>query len=162
MVKQPKPEKNKGEETALDYGLTLLEKRDYSIRELGEKLRGKGFDESETQKSVSRLSEWGYLDDHKLSRRIIERFLEEERSREYIRRRLEKAGIEEGTLQVELDLLYPAEKEREIVLKQWESLRQNSGSNHPTSKEKTKWANKLCRRGFPLTLLEALLSSEEF
>lgn len=161
MVKQQKPGKNEEEETALDYSLTLLEKRDYSIRELSEKLQGKGFNESETQKSVSRLSEWGYLDDHKLSRRIIERFLEEERSREYIRRRLEKAGIEEGTFQVELDLLYPAEKEREIILRQWENLRQKSGSNQPTFKEKTKWASKLCRRGFPSTLLEALLSSEE-
>ncbi len=54
---------------ALDYAFRLLERRDYTVKQIRDKLRFKEYSQDEIKKTISRLLELGYLDDEKYARR---------------------------------------------------------------------------------------------
>jgi len=56
---------------ALDYIFRLLERRDYTVKQIRDKLRFKEYSQDEIKKTVSRLLELDYLDDEKYARRWV-------------------------------------------------------------------------------------------
>lgn len=55
-------------ESAHSYGLKLLAMRAYSIRDMGRKLQGRGYDEAEVAGTVASFTESGLLDDERFAR----------------------------------------------------------------------------------------------
>ncbi len=69
-----------------DKALELLGRRNHFLRELATKLRGRGYEESEVDEVLGRLTSLGYLNDHQ----AVEQFVRQRLARGPIgRRRLE-------------------------------------------------------------------------
>lgn len=150
----------KRSQTALEWALTLLGRKDFSVRELRTALEKRGFAEEEITEALKRIRNWGYLDDRDFTRRRIEKFLREGKSRSYIKYRLESYEIPLSIISEELNRLYPPEKEREVLSSWWEKLR-SQVRGRPAVKEKTKWARKMLTAGFAPEDVQACYEQEE-
>ena len=60
----------KPKKSATEYMVDLLAKKDYSTRQLTEKLRAKGYSGEETDGAIDKALEWGYLDDLRVAKNI--------------------------------------------------------------------------------------------
>ncbi len=60
----------KPKKSATEYMVDLLAKKDYSTRQLTEKLRAKGYSSEETEAAIDKALEWGYLDDLRVATNI--------------------------------------------------------------------------------------------
>lgn len=54
--------------SAVGFMVDQLAKKDYSVRQLAEKLRSKGYDREEIQSAIHKALEWGYLDDRRVAK----------------------------------------------------------------------------------------------
>lgn len=54
--------------SAVQFMVDELAKRDYSARQLTEKLRSKGYSGEETESAIEKALEWGYLDDRRVAK----------------------------------------------------------------------------------------------
>lgn len=54
--------------SAVQFMVEELAKRDYSARQLMEKLRSKGYSGEETESAIEKALEWGYLDDRRVAK----------------------------------------------------------------------------------------------
>ena len=60
----------KPKKSATEYMVDLLAKKDYSTRQLTEKLRAKGYSSEETDGAIDKALEWGYLDDLRVAKNV--------------------------------------------------------------------------------------------
>ncbi|HHT48420.1 MAG TPA: regulatory protein RecX [Firmicutes bacterium] len=147
----------KPQRSPVAYSLTLLGRRDYSVRELMRKLEGKGYQRDEIDAAVTRLREWKYLDDERYLRRLIEKYRKDKKSRSYIRGRLSLAGLEPEMIEEGLATIYPPEQEKEIVRFWWEKCFTASGGSPQEKKEVIRWARRLYAAGFPAEAIRPYL-----
>lgn len=61
-------ERRKPKKSAVQFMVEELTKRDYSARQLTEKLRSKGYSGEETESAIEKALEWGYLDDRRVAK----------------------------------------------------------------------------------------------
>jgi regulatory protein len=150
-------------ERAYLYALRLLTARDYTEARLREKLRGRGFDDTDVAAALGRMVSEGWVDD----RRFAERFAESAlaagryygpRLRQEMRRRgLPPELVSEvlGRVLLEHD---EAEEVRAIVERRFSGFSFSSASD----REKCRTIGFLQRRGFSLSsILRALRATEQ-
>lgn len=135
---------------ALDCALTLLGCRPYSRQALRLALEKRAYQPAEIGEALNRLEEWGYLDDRYYVITRIQKYIEEKRSRLFIKNKLQQAGVLPEIINDELDRLYPQAKEREVLRQLWAGFYAHrlTIKGKPTSKELLKWARRLLAAGF--------------
>jgi regulatory protein len=90
--------------SAMSHALKLLAKRDYSKAEMIEKLTQAGFDQSDVEDAVLRLSEYGYLDDEKFTTSFIEtRIKQKVVSKQLLEEELRRRKIDENIIKAAVD-----------------------------------------------------------
>ena len=104
----------------------LLSRRDYSEKEIREKLLKKGFSEEIVERVVEYLKEEGYINDIELGERLKELAIERGKSKLYLKKKLYQKGISnieisyDEELKAAVNLLkkkYKKEKDYRKVLK---------------------------------------------
>ncbi len=145
--------------SALEYSLTLLEKRDFCNQELRRRLAQRGYPEEEVDEALTRLQEWGYLNDQAYLQRQVEKYLAAGKSRAFIRQRLLLSGLEPEVVEEGLAQYYPPGRERALIKFWWEKLfGGDTGRTAPGKKEIIKWARRLYAAGFPAEEIEPYLN----
>lgn len=129
--------------TPLKYALWLLERRDYSIREIRTKFARKEFPEVEAEAAIKKLIDLKFLDDD----RFTVRFIENQQARGNVGNRmiymkLIKKGIDKEIIKKYLNTADP-ESLRETAVK-W----LNKHSKRETTNIKSKLFSYLAGRGF--------------
>ena len=135
--------------TVLDCALSMLGRKPYSRQELGIALETKGYRAEEIGETLTRLLDWGYVDDRLYAETRIEKFLATGRSRLFIKHKLMEAGVPLEICGAELDRLYPPDQEKELIYNLWREFHTKINGRKPTAKELMKWARKLLAAGFP-------------
>lgn len=155
-----KPRGASQRKTVLDCALTMLGRKPYSRQELSTALGKKGYASQEVEETLTRLLDWGYLDDRLYAETRIEKFLAAGRSRLFIKHKLIAAGVPQKICEVELDRLYSPEKERELIYNLWRGFHTKINGRKPMSKERVKWARKLLAAGFPKEEVQVCFEQE--
>jgi len=84
----------KNKKTALVQAVELLSKRAHSKKSLEDKLKIRGYEETEITMAIARLTELGYLNDEELCQRQFQRYLTESKySAKYICCKLLQKGF---------------------------------------------------------------------
>ncbi len=81
------------ENKAKSEAFKLLSRRDYSEREIVQKLLRKGFEQSIVENVVNYLKEEGYINDKKLGERLKEIAIEKGKSNVFLKKKLYSKGI---------------------------------------------------------------------
>lgn len=155
-----------GRKAVLDYALTLLGRRPYSRQALRLALEKRAYQPAEVDEALKRLEEWGYIDDRYYVITRINKYIEEKKSRLFIKSRLLAAGVLPEIISAELERLYPPAKERELLHKLWAELhakgrgKRSFANGEPTTKELLKWSRKLLSSGFPEEEVEVCFEQE--
>jgi regulatory protein len=103
------------EPTAVDTALRALRYRDLSVRELDERLRAKGFGESERDEAVATLERTGLLDDARFAEARARSLAARGAGDRAIRHALEAAGVPRETVDDAVEALSP-ESERAVSI----------------------------------------------
>src|SRR5690554_6422307 len=146
--------------TAMEQALVFLSRKDYSRRELKIALKKNGCSEAEIEETVERLGEWCYVDDRVFAASEIDRFLQDGKSRAFIKYRLELSGVPALIIEEEMAKNYPPEKEEEVLRTWWNKLREGLRGREPLVKEKTRWARRLLTAGFPRESVQACFEED--
>lgn len=130
--------------SGLNYALTLLSRRRYSTKELDERLKKKGV--QDTANIIQRLKEWKYLDDEDFARSFIAtRNRLSPRGPYLLRFELKAKGIPESIIESALSELLTSEQDLalEVLRKKLPAL-----VRYPLKKKREKAFSFLQRRGF--------------
>lgn len=101
----------------------LLAGRDYSEKQLLEKLLAKGIDAESAQKTVSELKDAGYINDARYAEKIIEsRLSRKPYGKLYLLSLLKKAGIARSTAEETVERMVTPEEELKQALRLLEGL----------------------------------------
>ena len=149
-------------ERAYLYALRILTARDYTVARLNEKLRGRGFANTDVEAAIGRIESEGWVDDRRFAERFAESALASgryygPRLRQEMRRRglpLELVSEVLGRVLVERD---EVEEVRAIIDRRF------SGFSFSTAgdREKRRAVGFLQRRGFSLSaIMHALRATE--
>lgn len=103
--------------SAYDTAAYYLSFREYSRKELKEKLTAKGYDDSEAESAVDRLVGYGYLDDERFARIYIRSSLAKKGSRRILTE-LSMRGVDPELSRNLLEELAPEEAETILKLMQ--------------------------------------------
>lgn len=129
--------------TASEAAGLLLGRRSYSERELFDKLTEKGYTSGEAGGAVSKMREYGLVDDAQYARDLVEVCLAKQRSRRAISETLRQHGIDKDLI---AELIEDLPDQREIVK---EIVRRKYGSIEGISREEqNRVINFLRGRGF--------------
>lgn len=105
-----------GEDDALECALRALHHRDRSVRELGQRLRLKGFSEPECEQAIATLLRTGLLDDRRFAETRAMSLAERGAGDALIRHTLELAGVSSELVDDALQAVSPeAERARLVV-----------------------------------------------
>lgn len=105
------------ERTPMDLALRSLSHQAYSRSKMVAKLNRAGFDEDQINQCVSRLENWGYLNDREFGIRRIATLQARLKSRNYVAGDLESQGLSSELVRELLTEFYPEEMELEIARK---------------------------------------------
>jgi len=104
------------DEAALQAALRLLKYADRTRRELEQRLRQQGFDQGPRAAALSKLEQYGYLDDVRFARRFVEgRRAGRPRGRRALAWELKCKGIDHETVETVLDELLTEEAELDMA-----------------------------------------------
>ena len=151
-------------ERAYLYALRILTARDYTVARMREKLRGRGFDDTDVEAALGRMVSEGWVDDRRFAERFVESALASgryygPRLRQEMRRRgLQPELVSEviGRVLGERD---EAEEVRAIVERRFSGFSFSIASD----REKGRTIGFLQRRGFSLSaILRALRATEQY
>lgn len=141
---------------AFDY----LSRRNHSVKELKNKLIKKFSAGYLIEKTIKRLKELGYLNDEIFAREWIEsRLKNNPKGRILIRRELLAKGVEIGSVEKILDLVYNKSREKKELAKIFD-LKQQKFKH--SQKQKNRFVSYLLRRGFPWEDIKELLESGDY
>ena len=101
------------EKTAAGYAVWLLEKRDYSEKELFKKISGK-YSEREAAEAVAKMIDFGYVDDRKYARHLAEKYFSSY-GKKRVSEELYKRGIDRETAAEAIEETYNREKTAEKI-----------------------------------------------
>ena len=141
--------------------LRLLERRDYSRKELVERLKKDGYEEDIIEKIIDYVDGFHYLDDLRVAGSFI-RGKKEYKSKRELEFLLKQKGISEEEIENALLENYKNEEgvsQEEIVIKKWLVKYHAEEEKIPqmTLEEKQKVAAKLYRKGFASEKIRKLL-----
>jgi regulatory protein len=151
-------------ERAYLYALRLLTARDYTVSRLHEKLRGRGFDDTDVEAAVMRLVSEGWVDDRRYAERFAESALGSgryygSRLRQEMRRRGVPAEIVSEVLGRVLETCDEAGEVCAIVERRFGGFSFSTASD----KEKRRTVGYLQRRGFSLSvIMRALRATDQY
>lgn len=132
------------EKTAAGYAVWLLEKRDYSEKELFKKISGK-YSEKEAAEAVAKMIDFGYVDDRKYARRLAEKYFASY-GKKRVSEELYKRGIDREIAAVAIEETYNRETTAEKISA---LIKIKTKGNFPEDrKERDKLFAFLCRKGF--------------
>jgi regulatory protein len=135
-------------------GLVLLGRRDYTTRELTEKLQRKGYDAAEVDAAIRSLAGDGLLDDRRVAAAYVRTASRiKGRGRLRIARELEARGIARGLAEEVLARL-PADVESEAIQK---ILSRKRWPERPSIADRRRMFQHLLRRGFPADVIAKAL-----
>ncbi len=106
---------------ALNYSLRLLDRRDYTKKQLEDKLNSRGVAERDIIEVINYLKEKGYVDDERYARNYVYFRLKRGYGKKRIRFELLNKGIDEAIIDKALGL--QDEQADEVFLKKYELLR---------------------------------------
>jgi len=141
--------------------LRLLERRDYSRKELVERLKKDGYEEDIIEKIIDYVDGFHYLDDLRVAGSFI-RGKKEYKSKRELEFLLKQKGISEEEIENALLENYKNEEgvsQEEIVIKKWlvKYHAEEEKILQMTLEEKQKVAAKLYRKGFASEKIRKLL-----
>jgi len=126
------------EQTPIDLALKILSRQAYSRSKMIAKLKKAGFSESQINECITRLENWGYLNDREYGIGRIATLQARFKSRNYVAGDLELQGISSNLIQELLVEFYQEEMEIEIAHKLLEKK----------ANQKNKGYSSLARSGF--------------
>jgi len=142
---------------ALDYTFRLLARRDYTVKEMKDKLRLKKYSQDEVKKTISRLLELGYLDDEKYTRCWVKNTQKyRPRSKLLMSLTLAKKGIPEDLRIKVLDELISERDELKMALL-CATKKMRSLDKLPRKNKYEKLGRFLKSRGFSYTIITKVL-----
>lgn len=103
------------QQTPMDLALKCLSRQAYSRSKLIAKLNRAGFDQDQTNECITRLENWGYLNDREYGIGRITTLQARLKSRNYVAGDLELQGLPSKLIQELLAEFYPEEMELEIA-----------------------------------------------
>jgi regulatory protein len=146
---------------ARDYSLMLISARQYSEKQLAEKLIKKGFSTEDTGRAVKKLKEYGYLDDLSFAERLIENGKRRLIGKIKLNYELYKKGIGKSLAEELIEKCYPAEEERLIAVKAMDKKKVSLIKYRENELIfKKKLYDFLQSRGFSSGIIEGILNSE--
>ena len=141
--------------------LRLLERKDYSRKELTERLRKDGYAETMIEQIIAYVDSYHYLDDSRVAGTYIRgrKDLKSKRELEYL---LKQKGISESDIELALEENYKNEdgiaQEEVAISRHLQKLRLNDEQLMEMSyEEKQKVAAKLYRKGFDSEKIRKML-----
>lgn len=130
-----KSERKSAAAGATDAALRLLSIRQRSVREMGAKLREKGFGADEIEATARSLIQAGYLDDERFARSLAEsRARHKSWGPARIARDLASRGVDEQTIKRVLAEGAPEDEVAAAAYRRW--LRINGPNDGPKAREK--------------------------
>ncbi len=139
--------------SALSFALKLLSRKDYSVSEIEEKLRNANFAESDINKTVEKLKNYGYLNDEKFSLLFIESKTKKKPvGKELLAHQLRKKKVTNETIEKTLSNL----DENELIAKAIEKRLSLRGKPKNLNEAK-KLYDYLIRQGFSADLVTETL-----
>jgi regulatory protein len=105
------------EKSSLDEALKHLNHQVYTEKKLANKLEDAGFPDEEISESLSRLKNWGYINDLEFGTARIQQLQDRLKSRSYTILDLEKQGLAKETIVELVNCYYPEDRELEIAEK---------------------------------------------
>lgn len=118
---------NKKNRNPLRDAIKILGISEASESRIKEYLRKKGYSQEEISQTVYTLKKNNYIDDERLARLIVEKYLEKNKGRKYIHWILCKKGVSENIISTTLARLYPEsleyKKAKELLLSSRKPLR---------------------------------------
>lgn len=155
----------------MEVAINCLSRRSMTRYELESRLKEKDFHDSEVNKTILRLEEWGYLNDQELALSVCQ-----SRLKRYSRRRvindLQKRGLSSQMIEHALELNYASKDEYQQCLalaerwwsdeeKRWEQGLQSGRIKKPITRKlwlQQKVSRKLVQRGYPSDMIWNALS----
>lgn len=143
------------------HALRLLERKDYSRKELWNRLRKDGYDENLTEQIISYVDSYHYLDDTRVAGNYI-RSKKEYKSKRELEFLLKQKGINEDDILLALEENYVNEDgvaQEELAIERYMRKYQVTESmlEEMTYEEKQKVAVKLYRKGFDSEKIRKML-----
>ena len=130
---------------AYRHGLYLLGNRDFSSKDLTERLRRKGTDPEIAAAAVAKIKEAGYINDERYAEKLVEHYKTKNGSRR-IMYELQKSGIDRETAREAVENGYSEEDGVEAILK---DLRRRFRKNPELDrKESSKIFSRYISRGY--------------
>ncbi len=105
---------SKAKYTAFDTAVYLLTYKNRTVKEIEDKLKSKGYSETEIDKAVKKLKEYSFVDDENYTLLYIKSNFDK-KGEKLIRRELEQKGIERELIRTKIDELEISEKEEEKI-----------------------------------------------
>mgnify|MGYP006440430149 CR=1 FL=1 len=140
---------------ALEKGASLIAARDHARRELERKLVQRGFSASAIEHALSRLEEYGYLDDARFAEAYIrERLRRHPEGRMALAAGLSKRGVERSVAERVLDEIVEGEVELDALDRAARKLSSDG-------REANKLSAALLRRGFAPASVRAWIRDHE-
>ena len=134
-------------------GLYLLEKYSRSESNLTDKLREGGYPGDVVEQAVIYIKSFGYLDDEKLARNIVESRMYQKSYREVVAL-LKSKGIEQETIHQVMETYYDEDGEKEAIKHLMNKKRIELESI--TVNEKNKFFHYLARKGFSYDSIQSI------
>lgn len=141
--------------------LRLLERKDYSRKELTERLLKDGYEESMVEQIIEYVDSFHYIDDTRVAGNFI-RGRKESKSKRELQYLLKQKGISEEEIEIALEENYRNEdgiaQEEVAILKYLKKYQmQEETIKEMSYEEKQKFAAKLYRKGFDSDKIRKLL-----
>ncbi len=155
-------EKEKRE--ALEFAVKRLGERDYSAKELTDKLRRKGFSAEAADSVIARLKDSGAVNDVRYAKAALATLFGKNRSRSGAARALSERGVSGGDIETafrEYDEEEGIPDEHELARRETEKVLREAGisSSEPVpEKILGRAARRLSSRGFPASVIYDLIS----
>ncbi len=143
----------KKENRALKYALNILNKKDYTIKEMTDKLRLKEFDEKSINETMQYLKDNNFLNDERFVENFVYFRLKNGYGKKRIEYELKKKGINEGLI----DKYVKTADETEAAKFAFEA---KAGHIKNDKNRKSKLFTFLARRGFDYEIINILLNKE--
>ena len=143
----------KKENRALKYALNILNKKDYTIKEMTDKLRLKEFDEKSINETMQYLKDNNFLNDERFVENFVYFRLKNGYGKKRIEYELKKKGINEGLI----DKYVKTADETEAAKFAFEA---KAGHIKNDKNRKSKLFAFLARRGFDYEIINILLNKE--
>lgn len=139
------------------YALHLLQDMDKTVRQLHDKLAGKGYPEPVIAAVVTYLEGFGYLNDAAFAQRIVEN-KRAAKSAQELRYYLRQKGFDRAVIADAMELSYTEDSEAEAIRK---LLAKKLKKSNPSREEKQKVIAYFTRKGFNYEKVRQIVEQHE-